>query len=99
MNRSRFIIGVTAIWSAVLLTPTLAQRGPVKPLVDAENKRMQPEQVTRGPSERDGLLAPFQQEEAAVLDCLLPALDLNMIGAVPFEQRQDVLKGPRPGRD
>jgi len=44
MNRSRFIIGVTAIWSAVLLTPTLAQRGPVKPLVDAENKRMQPEQ-------------------------------------------------------
>src|SRR5262252_2213373 len=45
MNRSRFIIGVTAIWSAVLLTPTLAQRGPVKPLVDATNKRMQPEDV------------------------------------------------------
>ena len=49
MNGSRrFILGVCAAWSAVLLMPSmvgLAQRGPAKPLVDATNKRMQPEDV------------------------------------------------------
>src|SRR5215510_1793953 len=48
MKISRLITGACGLWVVLLVASSTvghAQRGPVKPLVDAENKRMQPEAV------------------------------------------------------
>jgi hypothetical protein len=57
---------------------------------------MQSEQVAIRPAERGGLLAPRRQEPAAVLDCLLPAVRLDVLGAATFEDRENLPKFRNP---
>src|SRR6516165_12374918 len=62
--------------------------GRVRPL----RQWRQTEQVRRLPPERFGLCAPLGEEALGGLNCLLPALDRDMVGTTSFERREGATK-------
>ena len=57
--------------------------------------RVEPEQVTRRPSQRLGLLAPLSEEAPAILDRLLPVGGLDVAWAAPFQLREGATKATK----